>query len=268
MTHRATGEDRLSRDSEEPNYREPPLIGISAPWRWQAEQNPAPPQESAEPGAAFKQLAEVLRPYGFRWPHERQASQPAGQLTAESLFLQVGQSQIAYLNWKTGTQPNLRLVRLFLLMQRGWSTAAIEDAISEPALASWWLSGEATAWGVDPLTKKASQALVSFLRTKPEQIETTWRQRLQAEQHRPSAPEPNPKPTKPALLSSREVADRLEPAARPAFKKALWRAAEAFRKNGCRKPEPLGGAGEGWALAELGSGGHGRGHLMVQVRIE
>lgn len=147
MTHRATGEDRLSRDSEEPNYREPPLIGISAPWRWQAEQNPAPPEEGAEPGAAFKQLAEALRPYGFRWPHERQASQPAGQLTAESLFLQAGQSQIAYLNWKTGTQPNLRLVRLFLLMQRGWSTAAIEDAISEPALASWWLSGEATAWG-------------------------------------------------------------------------------------------------------------------------
>ena len=142
MTHRAAGDDHLRRGAEEPRYREPPLIGISAPWRWQAEQNPAPPQETAEPGAAFKQLAEALCPYGFRWPHERQASQPAGQLTAESLFLQAGQSQIAYLNWKTGTQPNLRLVRLFLLMQRGWSTAAIEEAISEPALASWWLSGE------------------------------------------------------------------------------------------------------------------------------
>lgn len=268
MTHRATGEDRLSRDSEEPNYREPPLIGISAPWRWQAEQNSAPPQESAEPGAAFKQLAEALRPYGFRWPHERQASQPAGQLTAESLFLQAGQSQIAYLNWKTGTQPNIRLVRLFLLMQRGWSTAAIEEAISEPALASWWLSGEATAWGLDPRTHKASQALVSFLHTKPEQIEDSWQQRLRAEQRGPSAPQPNPEPTKPAMLSSREVAATLQPAERPAFNKALWRAAKAFRRKGCRKPEPLGGAGEGWALAELGDGGHGRGHQLVKARTE
>lgn len=146
MTHRAAGDDHLRRNAEEPRYREPPLIGISAPWRWQAKQTPDPQQESAEPGAAFMQLAEALRPYGFRWPHERQASQPASQLTAESLFLQAGQSQIAYVKWKTGTQPNLRLVRLFLLMQRGWNTAAIEEAISEPALASWWLSGEATAW--------------------------------------------------------------------------------------------------------------------------
>ena len=268
MTHRATGEDSLRRDSAEPSYSEPPLIGMSAPWRWQAEQTPEQEPEAPQPGAAFIQLAEALRPYGFRWPHERQASQPAGQLTAESLFLQAGQSQIAYLNWKTGTQPNLRLVRLFLLMQRGWSTAAIQEAIRELALASWWLSGEATAWGVDPITKKASRALVSFLRTKPEQIEATWRQRLEAEQRRPSAPQPNPEPTKPALLSSREVADRLQPADRPAFNKALWRAAKAFRQKGCRKPEPLGGAGEGWALAELGDGGHGRGHQLVKTRAE
>ena len=160
MTHRATGEDSLRRDSAEPSYSEPPLIGMSAPWRWQAEQTPEQEPEAPQPGAAFIPLAEALRPYGFRWPHERQASQPAGQLTAERLFLQAGQSQIAYLNWKTGTQPNLRLVRLFLLMQRGWSNAATQEAIREPALASWWLSGEATAWGVDPITKKASRALV------------------------------------------------------------------------------------------------------------
>ena len=91
---------------------------------------------------------------------------------------------------------------------------------------------------------------------------------LEAAQRRPSAPQPNPEPTKPALLSSREVADRLQPADRPAFNKALWRAAKAFRQKGCRKPEPLGGAGEGWALAELGDGGHGRGHQLVKTRAE
>jgi hypothetical protein len=159
-------------------------------------------------------------------------------------------------------------VRLFLLMQRGWSTAAIEEAISEPALASWWLSGEATAWGVDPRTHKASQALVSFLHTKPEQIEDSWQQRLRAEQRGPSAPQPNPEPTKPAMLSSREVAATLQPAERPAFNKALWRASRVFRRKGCQRPEPLGGAGEGWALAELGVGGHGRGHKLVKAQTE
>lgn len=270
MTHRASGDTPDRRDSQGPIGREPPLIGISAPWRWQtkpaAEAQPDP--ELKQPGAAFMQLAEALRPYGFRWPHERPTSQPAAQLTAESLFLQAGQSQIAYLNWKTGTQPNLRLVRLFLLMQRGWSTTAIQEAIREPALASWWLSGEATAWGVDPTTKKASRALVSFLHTKPEQIEAAWQERLEAEQRRPSAPQPNPEPTEPAMLSSREVAATLQPAERQAFNKALWRAAKAFRQKGCRKPEPLGGAGEGWALAGLGDGGHGRGHQLVRAQAE
>lgn len=268
MTHRATGEDRLRRDSEEPNYREPPLIGMTAPWRCQADQAPEPESQTTQPGAAFVQLAEALRPYGFRWPYERQTSQPAGQLSAESLFLQARQSQIAYLNWKTGTQPNLRLMRLFLLMRSGWSNTAIQEAIREPALASWWLSGEATAWGVDPTTQKASRALVSFLQTKPEQIEAAWRHRLQAEKGRHSAPQPNPEPTKPPRLSSKEVAATLQPEDKPAFSKALWRAAKAFRQKGRRKPEPLGGAGEGWALAELGAGGHGRGHQLVKARAE
>ncbi len=155
-------------------------------------------------------------------------------------------------------------MRLFLLMQRGWSNAAIR----EPALASWWLSGEATSWGVDPTTQKASRALVSFLHTKPEQIEAAWRQRLQAEQGRPSAPQPNPEPTKPAMLSSREVAATLQPADRPAFNKALWRAPRRFARKGARSQNPLGGAGEGWALAELGDGGHGRGHQLVKARTE
>jgi hypothetical protein len=268
MTHWAAGEDRLRRNSAEPSHSAPPLTGINAPWRWQAEQNSQQEPEMPQPGAAFIQLAEALRPYGFRWPHERQASQQAGQLTAESQFLHAGQSQIAYMNWKSRTQPNLRLVRLFLLMQRGWSNAAIQEAISEPALASWWLSGEATAWGVDPTTQKASRALVSFLHTKPEQIVAAWRQRLQAEQGQPSAPQPNPEPRKPAMLSSREVAATLQPADIPAFNKALWRAAKAFRQKGCRNPEPLGGAGEGWAIAELGDGGHGRGHQLVKARTE
>ena len=33
-------------------------------------------------------------------------------------------------------------------MRQGWSTEAIQDAISDVALASWWLSGEAVNWGI------------------------------------------------------------------------------------------------------------------------
>ena len=267
MTHRATGEDSLRRDSAEPSYSEPPLIGMSAPWRWQAEQTPQPEPEAPQPGAAFIQLAEALRPYGFRWPHERQASQPAGQLTAESLFLQAGQSQIAYLNWKTGTQPNLRLVRLFLLMQRGWSNAAIQEAISEPALASWWLSGEATAWGVDPITKKASRALVSFLRTKPEQIEATWRQRLAAERRSPSTPNQYTQKVQTRLVTSSEIMATLPPEAVGAFQRAATRAAGIFRSRGDGQPVALGGAGKGYALVKPGTGGHHGCHLLQRVHL-
>lgn len=39
-------------------------------------------------------------------------------------------------------------------------------------------------------------------------------------------------------MSSSEVAALLNPADRPAFNKALWRAAKAFRQKGGRKPEP------------------------------
>ena len=266
MTHRASGDSRLRHDPQKPDHWEPPLIGINAPWRWQGKQ--APQQEHSPPTNAFDQLAEALRPFGFRTPQERSQDLSAKTPSAESLFLQAGQSQVAYLNWKFGTQPNLRLVRLYLLMQRGWSTSAIKDAITEAALASWWLSGEATTWGVDPITQKASKALVGFLRTKPAQIEAAWQQRCQAEQCRPAAPQQGSQPAKPELMSSSEVAALLNPADRPAFNKALWRAAKAFRQKGGRKPEPLGGAGGGWALARLGGGGHGRGHQLIRARAE
>ncbi len=83
-------------------------------------------------------------------------------------------------------------------MRQGWSTEAIEDAISEVALASWWLSGEAVNWDYDPIRGKASHALVAFLHTTPAKIKAIWQQRLQhAEQAQQaqrarSAPPPSP----------------------------------------------------------------------------
>jgi hypothetical protein len=156
-------------------------------------------------------------------------------------------------------------------MRQGWSTEAIQDAISEVALASWWLSGEAVNWGYDPIRGKASQALVAFLHTTPAKIEAIWQQRLQQAQQAQrarSAPPPSPPaPRQPQAprLSSTEVIAQLEPHLVDGFKKQLYRAAERFRKNGRQQPEPLGGASKGWILVEAGSGGHRGAHVLQRI---
>jgi hypothetical protein len=155
-------------------------------------------------------------------------------------------------------------------MRQGWSTEAIQDAISEVALASWWLSGEAVNWGYDPISRKASHSLVAFLHTPPAKIEAIWQQRLQqAKQLRSAAssPPPAPKEPQPPLLSSTEVIAQLEPHLVDGFKKQLYRAAERFRKKGRQKPEPLGGASKGWVLVEEGSGGHRGAHVLQRIDI-
>lgn len=186
--------------------------------------------------------------------------------SAESLFLRAGQSPMAYQSWKRSTLYQLRTTRLFLLMRQGWSPDAIQDAISEVALASWWLSGEAVNWGYDPIRRKASQSLVALLHTTPARIEAMWQQRLQ--QARTSAP-PLPaavsqKPPAPRL-SSTEVITQLDPLLVDGFRKQLYRAADRFRKNGQQEPVPLGGASKGWALVELGSGGHHGAHVLQRI---
>jgi hypothetical protein len=159
---------------------------------------------------------------------------------------------VAYLNWKHSSRHQLRTARLFLLMRQGWSTDSIQDAISEVALVSWWLSGEAVNWGYDPISRKASHALVAYLHTNPAKIEAAWQQRLQRTQQAqrarsaPPSPPPAPKQAQAPRLSSTEVIAQLEAHLVDGFKKQLYRAAERFRKNGRQQPEPLGGASKTW----------------------
>lgn len=188
--------------------------------------------------------------------------------SAESLFLRAGQSPAAYRNWKHSSLYLVKTIRLFLLMRQGWSPDAIQDAISEVALASWWLSGEAVNWGHDPVSGKASQSLLAYLRTTPAQIEAMWRARLQqATQARPASPPPPAAPQKPQAprLSSTEVIAELEPHLVDGFRKQLYRAANRFKKNGGQGAVPLGGASKGWALVELGSGGHHSAHVLQRI---
>jgi len=110
-------------------------------------QAPSPGIEAEEAGDPILQLAEALKPFGFRWPGPQPATAPARGPSAESLFLKAGQSAAAYRHWRANTRINLRLSRLFLLMRQGWSNEAIEEAISETALASWWLSGNSCPLG-------------------------------------------------------------------------------------------------------------------------
>lgn len=189
--------------------------------------------------------------------------------SAESLFLRAGQSPAAYRNWKHSSLYRVRSIRLFLLMRQGWSPDAIQDAISEVALASWWLSGEAVNWGYDPISGKASQSLMAYLRTTPAKIEALWRARLEhARQARSTAPPPplptTQQPGAPRLKSS-EVIAQLEPHLVKGFEHQLYRAAKRFKQGNQQQPEPLGGASKGWALVELGSGGHNRAHVLQRI---
>jgi hypothetical protein len=251
------------------HWLDPALIGNgSPPPTGGAPQDPEPPHWAT---GKFRELGEALKPWGFRWPQPEPSPEGRAPGSAESLFLRAGQSPVAYLNWRHSTRHQLRTARLFLLMRQGWSTEAIQDAISEVALASWWLSGEAVNWGWDPIRGKATQALAAFLHTTPAKIEAIWQQRLQQAQQAQrarSAPPPSPPaPRQPQAprLSSTEVIAQLEPHLVDGFRKQLYRAAERFRKNGRQQPEPLGGASKGWILVEAGSGGHRGAHVLQRI---
>ena len=251
------------------NWLDPALIGNgSQPPAGGAHQDTEPPHWAT---GQFRELGEALKPWGFRWPQPKPSPEGNTHGSAEGLFLRAGQSPVAYLNWKHSSRHQLRTARLFLLMRQGWSTDSIQDAISEVALASWWLSGEAVNWGYDPISRKASHALVAYLHTNPAKIEAAWQQRLQQTQQAqrarsaPPSPPPAPKQAQAPRLSSTEVIAQLEPHLVDGFKKQLYRAAERFRKNGRQQPEPLGGASKGWMLVEAGSGGHRGAHLLQRI---
>ncbi len=251
------------------NWLDPALIGNgSQPPAGGAHQDTEPPHWAT---GQFRELGEALKPWGFRWPQPKPSPEGNTHGSAEGLFLRAGQSPVAYLNWKHSSRHQLRTARLFLLMRQGWSTDSIQDAISEVALASWWLSGEAVNWGYDPISRKASHALVAYLHTNPAKIEAAWQQRLQQTQQAqrarsaPPSPPPAPKQAQAPQLSSTEVIAQLEPHLVDGFKKQLYRAAERFRKNGRQQPEPLGGASKGWMLVEAGSGGHRGAHLLQRI---
>ena len=251
------------------NWLDPALIGNgSQPPAGGAHQDTEPPHWAT---GQFRELGEALKPWGFRWPQPKPSPEGNTRGSAEGLFLRAGQSPVAYLNWKHSSRHQLRTARLFLLMRQGWSTDSIQDAISEVALASWWLSGEAVNWGYDPISRKASHALVAYLHTNPAKIEAAWQQRLQQTQQAqrarsaPPSPPPAPKQAQAPQLSSTEVIAQLEPHLVDGFKKQLYRAAERFRKNGRQQPEPLGGASKGWMLVEAGSGGHRGAHLLQRI---
>jgi hypothetical protein len=251
------------------NWLDPALIGNgSQPPAGGAHQDAEPPHWAT---GQFRELGEALKPWGFRWPQPKPSPEGNTRGSAEGLFLRAGQSPVAYLNWKHSSRHQLRTARLFLLMRQGWSTDSIQDAISEVALASWWLSGEAVNWGYDPISRKASHALVAYLHTNPAKIEAAWQQRLQRTQQAqrarsaPPSPPPAPKQAQAPRLSSTEVIAQLEPHLVDGFKKQLYRAAERFRKNGRQQPEPLGGASKGWMLVEAGSGGHRGAHLLQRI---
>ena len=251
------------------NWLDPALIGNgSQPPAGGAHQDTEPPHWAT---GQFRELGEALKPWGFRWPQPKPSPEGNTHGSAEGLFLRAGQSPVAYLNWKHSSRHQLRTARLFLLMRQGWSTDSIQDAISEVALASWWLSGEAVNWGYDPISRKASHALVAYLHTNPAKIEAAWQQRLQQTQQAqrarsaPPSPPPAPKQAQAPQLSSTEVIAQLEPHLVDGFTKQLYRAAERFRKNGRQQPEPLGGASKGWMLVEAGSGGHRGAHLLQRI---
>ena len=188
---RLSGERGADAGNASMNWLDPALIGNgSTPPTGGAHQDQEPPYGVSK---EFRELGEALKPWGFRWPQAKPSPEGSAPGSAESLFLRAGQSSVAYLNWRHSTRHQLRTARLFLLMRQGWSTEAIQDAISEVALASWWLSGEAANWGYDPISRKASHALVAFLHTTPAKIEATWQQRLQQAQQARSAP-PSPPP--------------------------------------------------------------------------
>jgi len=248
------------------NWLDPALIGNGTPPPTGGTHQDAEPPHWAT--GQFRELGEALKPWGFRWPQPEPSPEGRAPGSAESLFLRAGQSPMAYLNWKHSTRHNLRAARLFLLMRQGWSTDAIQDAISEVALASWWLSGEAVNWGYDPISRKASRTLVAFLHTNPSKIEAAWQQRLQHTKQTRSAPPPAPaadKQLQAPRLSSTDVIAQLEPHLVDGFKKQLYRAARRFKQKGQQRPEPLGGASKGWALVELGSGGYRGAHVLQRI---
>lgn len=73
-----------------------------------------------------------------------------------------------------------------------------------------------------------------------------------------------PGPT-PELLTKAEVLKQLDENIHSAFEKAVSRAASNVQRGTATLPCPLGGAGQGWALARLGRGGPGNSHLYLRT---
>lgn len=235
-------------------------------WQKQIAAEPHPAGSNIEGGSnSLLELAEALKPFGFRWPEPKASPAAARSTSAESLFLKAGETPAAYRHWQLNTRFNLRLSRLFLLMRQGWSNEAIEDAITETALATWWLSGKWSDWCIDTVHHKVTPAFAAFLKTPHAEIEAQWRARQQTAPRSGPAASTQPKPPSHEVLSSGEVIAQLPEHSITAFRKQMIRAAGKFRGNGQKAPVPLGGAGKGWALVKLGKGGHGGGHLLQRL---
>lgn len=184
--------------------------------------------------------------------------------TSEDLFLEAGYKRVDYIQWSTETLPTLRKDRLFLLMRQKQPTQVIRNAISDAALASWWLSGSYKQFHLN-LAASGNNIFWAHCQTTPEDIEREWQRRLQDEKALQPHPAAAATPQRKKTWTSAEAIAEIDPLERQAFNKALGRAAKAFRQKGCQEPEALGGAGKGWALIKLGEGGHKGGHLLTKT---
>lgn len=186
--------------------------------------------------------------------------------TSEELFREAGYKRVDHIHWKSETLPTLRKDRLFLLMRQKQPIHVIRNAISDTALASWWLSGSYKLFHIN-LAASGNDTFWAYCKTTPEDIEGQWERRLQEEKaihHSISAPAQQQK----RIWTSTEAIAELNSCEREAFDKALRRAAKAFRQKGCQEPQALGGAGKGWALLKLGEGGHRGGHILTKTYLQ
>jgi hypothetical protein len=186
---------------------------------------------------------------------------------SEDLFREAGYKRVDHIHWKSETLPTLRKDRLFLLMRQKQLTQVIRNAISDTALASWWLSGSYKQFHIN-LAALGNDTFWAYCQATPEGIEREWQRRLQEENaiqpHSIAAPTQQQK----RIWTSTEAIAEINPREREAFDKALRRAAKAFRHKGCQEPEALGGAGKGWALIKLGEGGHRGSHLLTKTYLQ
>lgn len=196
-------------------------------------------------------------------PEESPEEIPAeGAISVEKLFSEAGRTYIDYILWNTHDKRDVRNARLCDLMSQQWTVAEIKEAISEVALACFWLSGRySTYWSEyepHPESARIHNLWMNYDPAKAEQLWEEYQRAAEIEQsksHEQQWPE---------SITSTEATRGMDPTSKAAFDKALRRASKAFRQNGCSTPEPLGGAGDGWILVEIGRGGHGGAHRLIK----